>query len=299
MGLAAELGSILLATLMLQPGAVAVDDSPVTQLDEIVVVGSPLRDLVRDFVDEVADPVTGRGLARFNRIVCVGVVNLRRDVAQAMVDRISAVALDAGLDIGEPGCSPNLLVIAAEDGRGLATGLVEAMPRAFNPGYAGASQSLAALRRFQDSDAPVRAWHVSIPVDTQTGAVAVRMPGHDTAPRIRTPGGLLRTTFRNDFQRAIVIVGIAQAGGLSVQQLGDHVAMVSLAQIDAEADTSRFQTILNVFDNPDATPEMTEWDRSYLRSLYGSELNQRHSSHQTGSVGQTMIRDRQRVTEEP
>ena len=208
------------------------------------------------------------------------------------------VSAEAGLEVGEPGCSPNLLIIAADDGRALATGLVEAVPLAFRPGYAGASASRAKLNRFQDTDAPVRAWHVSIPVDSQTGAVAVPMPGDDAERLILTTGGLLRTPIRNDLRRAIVIVDIAQAEGLSVQQLGDYVAMVSLAQVDVEADTSRFRTVLNVFDAPEATEGLTDWDRSYLRSLYGAELNQRTPTHQTGAVGRDMVRDREAAEHE-
>ena len=97
---------------------------------DVVVQGQSLRRAVDDFVDEVVAPLDGRGPARWNRSVCVGVVNFRREAAQALADQVSSVALQAGLDIGEPGCSPNVLIIATDDGPGLARGLVAERPQA-------------------------------------------------------------------------------------------------------------------------------------------------------------------------
>ncbi len=57
--------------------------------------------------------------------------------------------------------------------------------------------------------------------------------------------------------------------------------MVAMAQVDPDADTDRFDTILNLFDDPATAPTgLTGWDRAYLEGLYdaGSEthrINQR------------------------
>ena len=48
--------------------------------------------MVRSFVTDVSQPANNRGLARWNRPICVGAVNLRMDVARYVVDRISDVA---------------------------------------------------------------------------------------------------------------------------------------------------------------------------------------------------------------
>ena len=54
--------------------------------------------------------------------------------------------------------------------------------------------------------------------------------------------------------------------------LTDHdIAMVSLAQIDPDADTSAYASILNVFNDPDAADSLTQWDTAYLAGLYDAE----------------------------
>ncbi|HEX8660555.1 MAG TPA: hypothetical protein VF686_01725 [Brevundimonas sp.] len=264
-----------------------------TQVDDVLVTGRPLREMVENFVDAVVEPPRGRGPARWDRKVCVGVVNLRREPAQIIIDRVSQVALDVGLEIGEPGCSPNILVLATNDGAGLATALIESRPNAFRPNFAGSSRSGSALERFRTTDSPVRWWHVALPVDSDTGAAAVRMPG-EGAPKARTLGGLLRTEVRNDLRRAFVIVDMDEAAGVNFQQLSDYVAMVSFAQIDPDADLTAYQTVLNLFEAPASVGGMTEWDRSYLTALYDAELNQRNPNSQIGAVGGVMIQDRER-----
>ncbi len=265
-------------------------DDPVTVLDEIVVQGRPLREAIEHFVDEVVTPPVGRGPARWTTPVCVSVVNMQRESAQALADQMSAVALRVGVEVGEPGCRPNVVVIATDDGPTLAKGMVQRMPRAFRPAYAGASRSAYALERFQDTAAPVRWWHVSMPMMRDFDVPAVRLPG-ELPPNI--PGeGLLRSPVRNDLTRAFIIVDLDEAEGLDTRQLGDYLGMVALAQIDPEAQTAGYQTILNLFDEGLGQPGLTEWDMSYLDALYGAELNRRAAGHQSGEIASQMFRDR-------
>ena len=53
--------------------------------------------------------------------------------------------------------------------------------------------------------------------------------------------------------------------------------MVTLAQIDPEADTSRYASILNVFDDPDASAGLTDWDQAYLMGLYDAERTRKNA----------------------
>ena len=266
-------------------------DAPAVQLEEVVVEGRTLREAVDQFVEEIVAPPVGRGPARWNRRVCVGVVNVRGQAAQALIDQVSSVALQAGLDIGEPGCRPIILVLATDDGQELAQALVAREPLLFRPQYSGAARSSEALERFQESAAPVRWWHVSMPVVRDTGMPGVRMPG-ETPPWI--PGeGRLRSPLRNDLMRAFVIVDVDAAAGIDTRRLGDYLGMVALAQIDPEADTSSYDTVLNLFDPARPQPGLTDWDLSYLTALYGAELHQRETNQQTGEVSSSMFRDRQ------
>jgi hypothetical protein len=155
----------LLALLSAGPVAAAdrglpalVQDPPPTTLEDVVVDGRRLDQAIDDFVADIVAPPVNRGPARWHRRVCVGAINFRSDVAQALVDQVSAVAADTGLEIGEPGCSANVLILGTDDGSALAAGLVNRAPRAFRPGYSGAARSSEALERFVDTQAAVRWW---------------------------------------------------------------------------------------------------------------------------------------------
>lgn len=266
-----------------------VQDAAPTVLEDIIVDGRRLDHAIDDFVADIVAPPVNRGPARWHRRVCVGAINFRADTAQALVDQVSAVAADAGLEIGEPGCPANVLIIGTDDGSALAGGLVERALRAFRPLYSGAARSSEALDRFVATDAPVRWWHVSLPVDRETGAAAVRLPGF-SPPQLRGEG-LLRTPIRNDLLKVFIIVDVTGAAGVDVRRLGDYVGMVALAQIDPEADPSSYDTVLNLFDAPDRQRGLTAWDRSYLQALYGAELNARVATQQGGEVSSSMYRD--------
>jgi hypothetical protein len=271
------------------------DASP-TELEGVVVEGRRLSETIERFVDDVVAPPMGRGPARWDRKVCVGVLNLRREAAQLIVDQVSRVAMDLGLEPGDPGCKPNIFIIASSDGEALARALVEMKPRAFRPNYAGAARGRTALERFQTGPQPVRWWHVSMPM-TETGEPAVRLPGGGI-PMIRQDGSRLTTQIQNDLLGALVIVDLDKMSGVSLQQLGDYIGMVAMAQIDPEAETATYDTVLNLFDAPGAVPGLTDWDRSYLTALYDAELNRRAASHQGGEIAGLMLRDRRKAEAE-
>ena len=279
------------------PQAVPAQSAPSTQLSDVVVERDALRDLIRTFVDEVADPLPGYGPARWDGRVCVRVVYLRPELARFMVDRIYAVARRAGLRTGAAGCRPNILIVAAADGEEMARAMVDARPGLFLTHVSGANRQSADLDEFQAADSPVRWWHISLPVNADTGQAAVRLPGQGPGVSSGETGSRLRTELQNDLQRVFIIVDFNRASGSTIRQLSDYVAMVSLAQIDPDADPSAFDTILNLFDGRPAPPELTTWDRDYLRALYDARLDQRQPNAQLEAVARTMLRNRQTEAE--
>lgn len=275
--LAATALAALLATAAPQDPPVQdppVQDPAEIRVEDIIVLGRPLDEAARDFVYSLSVPALGRGLARWRDTVCVGVVNLRGEAAQYLIDVISTRAGDLGLRTGDPGCSPNVIITFADDGAGMARAMVEAEPAAFRVGGSGMDLGRAALGRFQEGDAPVRWWHMSLPINSETGRIAVRIPGetdnegNPSAPSISTFGSLLTTIIRDDLNKVIVIVDVDGVAHLTGPQLADYLAMVSLAQIDPRGDTTGFPTILNVLDNPAVADGMTDWDLAFLEALY-------------------------------
>ena len=282
------LGLALIASV-LQAGTAGAQQQevPPTAVDDVVVTGRSLSETANAFVTEVTRPPPGHGPARWLGPVCVGVVNLGPTAAQVVIDRITDVALSLDLQPQGPGCDPNIVVIASDDAGALATALIAEHPKAFRPNYSGASQSRGQLEAFRTSSAPVRWWNVSLPV-TPDGTPAVRVAGGG-GPVIEG-GSLLISAVSNRMLKSFIILDIPKMQGVNFQQVGDFVAMVSLAQMNPNADTAHFGTILNLFKDPSQTPQMTDWDRNYLRALYSAHLNQRQPNARLGAVGSRMVR---------
>ncbi len=258
------------------------DGSPF-RLQDVEVSGRSLDTLIDGFVNEVAAPNRRRGIARWPDRICIGAANMRNDAAQYLVDRVSTVADDLGLTAGEPGCVANVLIIATDDADGLAQQLVSERSRSFRMGGSGMDRGGAALRAFTTSDRPVRWWQLSMPTDSETGDRAVRLPGdcrnacinpQDAAPIIAvTSASRLSTQIVDNLFRTIVILDVDQVSQVSIVQLADYVAMITLAQIDPEADTRAYASILNVFEESEAVDGLTDWDLTYLQGLYDAERN--------------------------
>ena len=253
-------------------------DGATVTLGDVEVIARPRGDTVRAFVNEVAAPNRNRGIARWERDVCIGVANLRGAAAQFIVDRISAVALEMGLTPGEPGCEANVIVIASDSPDRVAEELVNERLNVLIMGGSGMDQGRAALNAFAASDRPVRWWQISMPINSQTGVAAIRLPGEcngpcsgaaDFGPKVRVPTSTrLSSPIVDSLFRTVIIVDLEQVRGVTVQQLADYLAMVTLAQIDPEADTRAFPSILNVFENPASADGLTDWDQTYLHGLY-------------------------------
>lgn len=281
------------------------EGQPPQGIEEVVVRGQrmseiddDLRIYVRDFIGEVVKTPAGRGYARWHRQVCVGVHNLERTAAQYVVDRISSLALEVGLEPGEPGCKPDVIVIFTTDGAQLASAMVENEPALFRPGGAAPDLTLsrAALADFTSSQRPVRWWHVSMPVDARTGQRAVHMPqdGLGSRPTMTVDGpSFIHSGVRDDLLYVIIIVDGSKLNGTTWQQIADYLAVVSLAQVSPDTDPSAFDSILNLFSNPKAYSGLTDWDRSYVHALY--EFDQRRTPRaQTSDLVDEMARRERR-----
>lgn len=286
-----------------------VQEDEAVRLEDVQVTGRRLDALIESFVSEVAAPNRGRGIARWDRSVCVGAVNLRREVAQYLVDRVSTVAEDQGLDAGDPGCTPNLLIVATADGDAFARELVEKRRRALRMGGSGMDRGGAALRDFQDTSRPVRWWQVSMPTDSETGQRAIRIPGEcanacsgpmDYAPVINVASASrLTTQIVDNIFRAIIVVDLSKTGDVNSAQLADYIAMVSLAQIDPTADTSAYASILNVFSDPNSAASLTEWDKAYLEGLYDAQRTHKNIRAGTTEIEASIRRAHSRLAAEP
>lgn len=268
-----------------------------TTLEDVVIEQPRLEEMVREFVGEVGAPAgRRRGLARWHDRLCVGVINVRPELGQAVADRVSQVGLELGLDIGEPGCKANVFIVFTADGAALADAMVEESRRAFHIGVGGMDRGTGALDEFRTLDRPVRWWQISLPVNAETGQRAIRLPGDEFAPYVNVfAASRLSTQIRDDLKKAMIIVDVDRLGEVNLAQLADYLAFVTLVQVDPDAETAAYDTILNVFGDPARVDGLTEWDLSYLTSLYevqDSPVLRRNPRGQTSVIAADMFRDR-------
>lgn len=193
--------------------------------------------------------------------------------------------------VAEPGCQPNIAIIFSADGAALATFLADEEPGLFRPwgGTGGTTQGLHALEEFKNSDAPVRWWQISMPVD-RTGNVAIALPGSLTGPPVVAGSNSRITNLISDqLWSAMVIVDAGKLNGATAQQVADYLAMVVFTQVDPGTDVSTYDSILNLFSSAARPSRMTEWDRAYLRATY--EFDQwRTPRMQRGLIANELLR---------
>ena len=97
--------------------------------------------------------------------------------------------------------------------------------------------------------------------------------------------------------RSLIIVDVNRIGDATFVQLTDYVAMLAMAQIDADADPAPYDTILNLFGGGTPQAGLTGWDRSYLAALYAADPTRVDPRAQADMIGRVMTR-RQRAAGE-
>lgn len=276
---------LVLATFLAAAAAGPALTQPTDSTDRVVIDGKRIEDAVRDFVAEVGDAPTGKNLARWDGTICTGAVNITEQYAQRLIDQVSAVALAIGLEIGEPGCKPNVLILASTDGDALAKQLVKDHFKAFlPPDTEGNDLGRKALRAFENSDAPVRWWHVTQTINVDTGQAIVL--GKEVTVR---SSGRLRNSIREDMSHVVIVLDTSRIGAVSIASLADYISMIALAQVDADADTREYKSILNLFASDDRTARMTQWDLDYLVALHSARADSKRRGGQEGEIATQML----------
>lgn len=306
--------SSLFAALTLFALSSASGQQPDPEPQPDVVVTGVRPEQIQAFVEQVsAVPPSVDQIARWDDDICVTLAGLAAEQGQIVVDQISRRAHAVGLRPGAAGCRPNVFVYFAANGNTFASDLLAERQSLFayrsEEGIATLGQ--AALTSFVETPRPVRWWHV---VQTRSadgrrlgsGQAGNRAPPPPTEPdkppdadsltgvqAVRSSGSRLRAAERQDFNRVVVIVDGTQIAGIPVESIADYIAMVTLAQIDPQAQTRTYPTILNLFsDNPDDVSfVMTDWDRAYLSGLYASTRNAASVTQQVRDISRRMQGD--------
>lgn len=247
------------------------------QAHNISIIGDPLHD----------------PLPRFEDHLCPGVLGLKPEAAEIVVQRIRFNAEDLGIRLAEADgtCEPNLIV-AFVDG---AQEQLAAMAR--NQGYMFAGLSVSARGELFDVSGAARVWTNTVtrtrdgmPVPSSRDAAssperrgstfagtdgagnALSAPYGAKMPPIAAAQAAHSRIFfptREDIVSVLVLFERDAVRGKTLLQLADYATMRGLASTRETSGETAADTILSLFDGEGPKPErMTAFDRAYLETLY-------------------------------
>lgn len=268
----AAIASILALTVLAAPALAMQNAGGQTSSDDDIVVTAE-REVLRAFVSELTQPNAHEDqVARWDSRVCLRVAGVDQRHGQYLIDRIALRAHQLGLRPAGPGCRANVVIFLTRDADQLAQVIADDhdLVAYYNNAENGNALGRSALQEFATTDAPVRWWFVSQTADRSGRPIPV-------GGRVVSPGTRLQSAVRQDFNRVLIVVDAQQAQGVRFDALADYLSMVSLAQLDPQADTSQFPTILNLFNDRASgragAVQLTEWDTAYLEGLYRAPRN--------------------------
>jgi hypothetical protein len=286
--------------------------SPLSRLPEVTVTAQRLKleQRVSKFVEQIAATENGaEGIARWQvPAVCPLVSGLPQKDGEFILERLSEIARMAGVPLADKeNCRPNLYVLVTDQPEELLRGM-EQRNRGYTFGYDASTDPptetpAAVVDEFIKTPRPVRVWYNSTEKDIWGNPVAY-CPASDVLPRlydsktvmfIRCSRGIaggshIVLSAIWAISSAFVIVDRHRLREVTLGQLADYVAMASFAKLKPGARLEDAPTILKLFDGtPQAAPAgMTEWDQTFLKSLYSTEQTLKM---QRGQIARSMVRE--------
>ncbi len=286
--------------------------APVADRSPIVVTGrapgESAQDAARAFVREVsAAPVSGQ-FARWKAPVCVKVIGLSDEQNAQVAARIVAVAKEAKVRLGKPGCKTNLLIAFSPDANALTNEMAGLDSRRFSQLTPEERQLLTA------SQLPVRWWYntrvegvdghrfggesamlLNAQVEGATGeATSPTGPGiasrEDSVVVDGYNTSLVGTRVRALVEQATVVIDVKLTTGRTLDTVAVYAAMVTLARVKLGTQVADSGSILSLF-TPGASPpnELSPTDRAYLAALYRIPAN-REARQQERAIAAQMVK---------
>jgi hypothetical protein len=292
-----------LALFAMAFGAAAAEQSAAPKSDALQEVTVSARRIelekrVSKFVYQIAATENGaEGLARWKApAVCPLVSGLPLKDGEFILERLSEIARTAGVPLADKeNCHPNLYVLVTDQPEELLRGM-EQRNRGFTFGYDDSSYpptetQAYVVDQFIKTARPVRVWYNSTEKDIwgnppsycKFDGILVRCsPGIAGGSHI-----VLSATWV--ISSAFVIVDQHRLHEVTLGQLADYVAMEGFAKLKPGARLDDAPTILKLFDGaPQAAPAaMTQWDQTFLKSLYSTE---QIVKTQRGQIARSMMR---------
>lgn len=280
------ISALFAATLATVQAAAVAPPTPEAE-QEIVVSGQADRQKqARKFVKALTSIEGTDPLARFDyKPTCPAAVGLTDALDAAITARLRLIAKTAGVELAQPGCAPNVLVLFAPSKQEMVNQLRRKHPEWF--------QAPDGMVSVANEPGPALAWHLEGRVDRS--GVPVPFDPTNGYYVLDTPVAASRT---NASMRPVLlgsVVVIEQDGviGFTTTQVADYAAMRAFARTEpGRLKKAAAATILTALETPmgGAAPEsLTRWDLGYLRGLYSVEATH-HAQRQKIDIARSIER---------
>jgi len=221
-------------------------------------------------ISDVPSDVRVKPLPRIEDRICPGVIGLKLDAAQLMIDRIrwNADRFDIR-QADDTNCTPNLIIAFVDDGKAELAGLEERQPWLFQTLERAEREELLA------EEGPVRVWTTQ-QTRTRDGMPVARQENLTDPPVVAMwmAHSKIYLTIRQDITQVVVLFDKAGVRGKTVIQLADYATMRSFARTRNTGGDAPLDTILALFDpNHEPPGGLTDFDQAYLRSVYNGIPN--------------------------
>jgi hypothetical protein len=265
--------SILAAAALLAMPCAGQDPTELGSVDVESSRRNPrINEQVSEFVTAIVPSTRHESLSRWSVPVCPAAAGLTGPEVEFVEKRIGAIAAEAGIPVGPPGCAPNFAVIVTSDPEAFLREWWKAEPRLFNK-----DRGVGGVERVIRTEQPVRVWHNVCNVPPSLARNFHMNVAWDCNAGGELGSRITRAVVRSIYT-AFIVVDFDHIQGMTFGQVTDYVAMVGLAQLrtdeqlrdDAHADA--VPTILTLFRDggADRVTAMTDWDRAFLKSAYAS-----------------------------
>jgi hypothetical protein len=262
-----------------------------------VIIEAPrqaLENRVRTFVGELTRSrrFFPESVPRWVQPLCFLVAGMPRNYAQFVAARLSQVAASVGAPLRKGGCSRNTanFYVVFTPNPAATLKYLNWHPRLLFKDDATAPQ----IDRFLNSPKSqvARVWHNA----EFLGRDGTPLTGMGTcgspvdAPTNCDNMGGSRITLEavQAFTQTLVVVNSTRLQGIQLGQISDYVAMAGLVEVDDDVNLGDAPSILRLFSaSPDKRPEaLTEWDRAFLKALYGTD---QRNTQQRGQIVTMMV----------
>lgn len=284
------------------PQARPQDGTGAQSADTIIVTGQPgqgARKQARSYIGELGVAGSQRPVARWLDPVCPRAVGVSKEHAAIIVSQIRRTAEVAGAPVAGLSCSPNFLVVFAEQ----ADAYVREMAQR-RPGLGGQPGSTP-VRQLKQAGAPVRWWY-NTEVRTNSGrreetdvtpgarfstmsGAESGLPGKSTTTvTSRYSASLISTQTVRAIYAATVIIDVREAEGVRLKSVVDYATLVGLSEIDPGSSPS--DSILSLFEPNSEHQALSRRDTAFLSGLYRIAMD-RDGRLQRGLLVREMTRD--------